>query len=304
MKMVDLIKHYRKRLENNPNDYACLLFALQIPSICSRIEFPQTQGNTTGKCEDGKLYKQNGSPWDANMYKIWLTKHKDSFADIYRLSMELNTFCKVMYDLRCQITHEGVLMSDNSHFYFTNGDNAMCLGNVVFLPIKRLCDDMFNAATMVLFNNQKNFNITPFEDIFLSDGIYSKIRNDLSKTYELFWNKYSDDDKMLECIYNNIILIKPNMKIEIDKFFENCPDDNFEIWDFGTKFGYIIDIEQRYIKQKHDENKLKFSRISNVDSDVLCLSKAEYERMLQVHEELENFSESHPFDITQYYEED
>ena len=25
MKMVDLIKHYRKRLENNPNDYACFL---------------------------------------------------------------------------------------------------------------------------------------------------------------------------------------------------------------------------------------------------------------------------------------
>lgn len=24
----------------------------------------------------------------------------------------------------------------------------------------------------------------------------------------------------------------------------------------------------------------------------------------QIHEELENFSESHPFDITQYYEED
>lgn len=301
MEMLNLIEQYKKRLEINSSDHTCLLFALQIPSICSRIEFLQTPENT-GKNEDGKLYKSNGNPWDANMYKEWLVKHSDSFADIYRSSMELNTFCNVMYELRCQITHEGILMADGSHFYFTNGDNAMCLGDIVFLPIKRLCNDMFNAATMLLFNNQEKINITPFEDIFLSDDMYSRIRNDLSKTYKLFWDKYSDDDKMLECIYNNIILNKPDITIEIDKFFENYPDDNYEIWDFGIKFGYIIDIEQRFIKQKYDENKSRASRILNVDSDVLCLSKAEYERMLQVHEKFENFTEAHPFDITQYYE--
>ena len=147
MKMIDLIEQYKKRLENNPNDYTYLLFALQIPSICSRIEFPQTPENT-GRCEDGKLYKVNGNPWDANMYKAWLMKHSNSFVDIYYSSMELNVFCKTVYDLRCQTTHEGVLMTNESHFYFTNSDNAMCIGDVVFLPMKRLCEDMFDTATI------------------------------------------------------------------------------------------------------------------------------------------------------------
>lgn len=87
--MIDLIEQYKKRLENNPNDYTYLLFALQIPSICSRIEFPQTPENT-GRCEDGKLYKVNGNPWDANMYKAWLMKHSNSFVDIYYSSITTN----------------------------------------------------------------------------------------------------------------------------------------------------------------------------------------------------------------------
>lgn len=301
MEMLDLIERYKKRLENNPNDFDCLLFALQIPSICSRIEFSQTPENT-GRFEDGKLYKSNGNPWDANMYKAWLIKHNNSFVDIYHSSMELNVFCKAVYDLRCQITHEGVLMTNESHFYFTNSENAMCIGDIVFLPMKRLCEDMFDEATMALFNKHERFSITPFENIFLPDDTYSKICNNLEKTYKSFWNNYSDDDKMLNCIYDHIIFDRLDMKSKIDEFFKNQPNDNFEIWDFGLKFGHIMDIKQRFIKQKYDQNKSRLSQILKTDSDVLCLSKTEYERMLQVHKELEDFSEMHPFDIIQYSE--
>lgn len=297
--MDDLIKSYREKLENNPNDYTCLLFALQIPSICSRIEFPKTSENT-GRCKDGKLYKEKDKPWDENMYKAWLTKHNDSFYDIYNTSMELNTFCDIVYKLRCKMTHEGVLMTVDSRFYFTDDDTVMSLGNIVFLPIKQLCEDMFDAASNVLYNRQEKFNITPFEDIFLSDDIYSKIQKDVRETYKSFWNKYSDGDKLLNYIYDHIIFDRPDMKLKIDEFFKNQPNDNFEIWDLGLKFGCIIDLEQRFIKQKYDENKLDFSRILKVDSDVLCLSKSEYERMLQVHQELDDFTNTHPFNIAQY----
>lgn len=301
MEMLDLIEQYKKRLENNPNDYTCLLFALQIPSICSRIEFPQTSENT-GRCEDGKLYKSNGNPWDANMYKTWLIKHNNSFVDIYYSSMELNAFCKAVYDLRCQVTHEGVLMTNESHFYFTNSDNAMCLGDVVFLPMKRLCEDMFDAATIVLFNKHKKLNITPFKDMFLPDDIYSKICNDTGKIYKSFWNDYSEDDNMLNCIYDHIIFDKPDMKLKIDEFFKNQPSGTFEIWDFGLKFGHIMDMKQRFIKQKYDECKSTLSRNLKTDSDVLCLSKTDYERMMQVHKEFEEFAKSNSFNIMQYLE--
>lgn len=301
MKMIDLIKQYKKRLENNSNDFDCLLFALQIPSICSRIEFPQTSENT-GRCEDGKLYKSNGNLWDANMYKAWLTKHNDSFVDIYKSSMELNVFCKAVYDLRCQVTHEGVLMTNESQFYFTNNDNAMCLGDIVFLPMKRLCEDMFDAAIMVLFNKHEKLNITPFKDMFLPDDTYFKIRNDTEKIYKSFWNDYSEDDNMLNCIYDRIIFDRPYMKLKIDDFFKNQPNDIFEIWDFGSKFGHILDIKQRFIKSKYNENKSIISRTLKRDSNVLCLLKSEYERMLQVHQEFEDFSKAHPLDFKQYIE--
>lgn len=299
MELIDLIKKYRKQLEAIPSDYNCLLFALQIPSICSRIEFPQTPENT-GKCKDGKFYRENGNPWDMNMYKAWLEKHHASFADIYHTSMELNTFCEAVYRLRCKMTHEGILMADNSYFYFTNGESAMCLGNIIFLPMKRLCEDMFDVAITVLSNEQKKFSITLFEDIFLPDNMYSKIQNDLDKTYKSFWSKYSDDDNLLNCIYDHIIFDRPNMKLLIDEFFLNQPDGIFEIWDFGLTFGYVIDMTQRFIKKKYDESKSMISQIANGDSDVLCLTKVEYERMLQVHKELEDFSKEHPFNIAQY----
>lgn len=52
MDMMKLVQEYSDKLKNNPNDISCLLFALQIPSICSRIEFPKTDENT-GRAEEG-----------------------------------------------------------------------------------------------------------------------------------------------------------------------------------------------------------------------------------------------------------
>ena len=37
MYLMDLIKSYREKLIDNPNDYSCLLFALQIPSIVAQL---------------------------------------------------------------------------------------------------------------------------------------------------------------------------------------------------------------------------------------------------------------------------
>ena len=94
MKLSDSIKEYRERLKINPNDTSCLLFALQIPSICSRIEFPQTAENT------GTLYRANGTAMDKNMYKRWLQKHRSDFVDIYSQSMLFDDFCENLYALR------------------------------------------------------------------------------------------------------------------------------------------------------------------------------------------------------------
>ena len=54
MQAIKLIHKYQKFLQSQKSEdrYSALLFALQIPSICSRIEFPNDGTNTL--YSDGK----------------------------------------------------------------------------------------------------------------------------------------------------------------------------------------------------------------------------------------------------------
>lgn len=86
MELIRLVQEYRNKLKSNPDDSSILLFALQIPSILSRMEFPKTPENT-GDCREGKLYRSSGKTWDANMYKAWLRKHYDAFEDKFHCAL-------------------------------------------------------------------------------------------------------------------------------------------------------------------------------------------------------------------------
>lgn len=301
MDMMKLVQEYSDKLKNNPNDISCLLFALQIPSICSRIEFPKTDENT-GKADEGKLYRSNGRPYDANMYKVWLCKYDSYFADIYSNSMTMEAFYRNLYALRNQVTHEGVLMTSKSKFYFTECNNAMCVGEFVFIPMKKLCENMFRAAHYMLFNRHEHINITLFRDVAIPSEVYHKISNDVISLYDSFWDNRSEEDNDLIVIYEHIILDNQNMKDDIDKFFSENPDAVFEIWDFGSKYGHILGAE-KFIHQKYDELKSSICLDLKRPTDVLRLNKEQYERMLQVAEEFEEFSNTHPFDITKYVKE-
>lgn len=298
MYLMDLIKSYREKLIDNPNDYSCLLFALQIPSICSRIEIPKTKENT-GESKDGKFYGSKGRIWDGNIYKAWLRNHKNNFVNICGGSMGMEEFCKNLYELRCKMTHEGVVMTGTNHFFFIEGNMAMCVNDIVFFPIKRLCDDMFDAALSTL-STHKDINITQFDDMFLSSEIYNSIIKDVETTYDTFWEKYSDSDKMLNCIYDHIIVDRENMKTKIDKFFMEKPNDTFEIWDFSMRFGGIVDNKEEFIHREFDKSKSKVCLTMNKPTDVLRLSKTEYERMLHVAQELRKYIEDNKFDINRY----
>ena len=176
----------------------------------------------------------------------------------------------------------------------------MSVGDIVFIPIKRLCEDMFDAAYNMLFNRHEFISITLFNDMLIPSEVFSQISNDVSKTYHSFWDNRPEDDNMLNCIYDHIIFDRPDMKNKIDEFFKNHPDDIFEIWDFGYKYGHIIDMDRRFIHQDYDESKSMICRDLKRETDVLRLTKEQYERMLQVVDELNDYSANHPFDITQY----
>lgn len=302
MDMIELVQKYSNKLKNNPNDISYLLFALQIPSICSRIEFPKTDENT-GRAEEGKLYRSSGKPWDANLYKAWLRKHYDAFEDIYYGAMTLNSFCDNLYALRNQVTHEGVLMTDKSKFYFTESKHAMSIGNIVFIPMKRLCENMLNVAYYILSNRHDSTKITLFSDMLMPTDIYNRIVDDNELLYNLFWDNRPEEDNELIIIYDHIISDNPCMKNTIEEFFAENPNSDFEIWDFGSKYGHIFCAE-KFIHQKYDEQKSSICLDLKRPTDVLRLNKEQYEQMLQVAEEFEEFSNTHPFDITKYVEEE
>lgn len=301
MDMMELVQEYSDRLKNNPNDISCLLFALQIPSIFSRIEFPKTDENT-GKAEEGKLYRSSGKTWDANMYKAWLRKHYDAFEDIYYGAMTLNSFCDNLYTLRNQVTHEGVLMTDKNKFYFTESNCALSIGSIVFIPMKRLCEDMLNVAYYILYNRHESTKITLFSNMLMPTDIYNRIVDDNKLLYNLFWDNRSEEDNELIIIYDHIIFDNPCIKNTIEEFFAKNPNNVFEIWDFGNKFGNILGAE-KFIHQEYDERKSSVCLDLKTTTDVLRLNKEQYERMLQIAKELEEFSNAHPFDMAKYIKE-
>lgn len=300
MEMLDLVQEYRNKLQSNPHDVSCLLFALQIPSICSRIEFPQTPENTGNEYD--KLYLPNGKVRDANMYKKWLKEHQSYFVDIYSYSMTVDEFCDNLYKLRNQVTHEGVLMSDKNKFYFIESDNAMIVDDTVFIPIKRLCKDMLDDAYDMLLNRHESIDITLFNDMSIPSEIYNQISNDVSEIYHSFWDDRFEDDQTLYRIYKSVTSNNPNMCECIDKFFAESPDAVFEIWDFSDKYG-LIDMDERFVHEDYNESKSLICQKLKTNTDVLRLTKQQYERMLNVVNEHSDYTKQHPFDITKYINE-
>lgn len=298
MKLIDLIAEYERKLEQPSNYYSCLLFALQLPSICSRIEFPQTIENT-GKLEDGKLYRRNGKTWDSNLYKFWVKTHKKTFEDIYSTSISIDEFSDSLYELRCYMTHEGILNNINSQFYFTDvADEIMSIGNIIFIPITTFCEEMFELSKIILLNNNMNFDITLFEKCFMSKDNYLRIKSKIKELYATFWKDYSEEDLLLYQIYT--IIFKNNNNNNLDNikvFFDKNPNEIFKLQDINLNYGIIIDTKQTFIKKDNGKDE------TNRNSDVLYLSKENYEQMLFINQELEDYSKNNPFDITNYLKE-
>lgn len=68
----DIIERYQKRLtkavedDNNDEQFSCLMFALQLPSICARLDFPR---------DKYEQFYSGGKPHDRELYIKWLEKN-------------------------------------------------------------------------------------------------------------------------------------------------------------------------------------------------------------------------------------
>ena len=93
---TELIDKYRDKLSSpdctDDDKHSALLFALQIPSICSRIEYPADKYT--------EFYQENGRPIDNKLYKYWIRNHKGKFETLWRLIMSVDELAERIYGLR------------------------------------------------------------------------------------------------------------------------------------------------------------------------------------------------------------
>ncbi len=186
MNSVDLIHEYMNKSKSNDinEQYAALLFALQIPSICARIEIPDIPENC-GKSEDGKFYNKDKEPYDGKLYRTWIERHACAFIDYYYPCVSVQELSKCIYNLRCQLTHTGHVLNGKTKIVFVHEtQSAMYVSGTFFMNITDFCERIFSIAESVFNSNNQTF--TPVADLCLDDNQYSRLRSDLEQKYKVF----------------------------------------------------------------------------------------------------------------------
>lgn len=313
MNLIESIDKYRCDLEKNP--YSCLFFALQLPNICSRIEYPK---DSFFLDEVNTYYNKNtGWPIDGALYKKWIKDHYSYFDEITKfLNISCDQFGDALYDLRCDVAHEGVIVSVDKLFD-TNGDDVyFCfiddyesndmvyytLGGVRFVPIRAFCQCMFNAASTVAAHS-----ISPFSTIYVSYSDYNTLVTEYRNMSYDFLKDYSDDDVLLINIYNLIKLRKPKLLSDIDLFFKQNPNgvysyrSNYKshfkkghVLDFGWDVGRLIPYSPTNIlvfEKAYDVPYIEGAINMNPTVTNLILTPAQYDRMKLIQSAYSNFKE-------------
>lgn len=208
--MNELIDYMQNNLINGTEfeKYAALLFALQLPSICSRVEFPQTPDNTgSNQYNKDVLYNTKGKPFDKNLYFAWLNRHRVYFSSWYITIMPFDILCEAIYSLRCQITHTGSIRDLSTNVILVeSGDMVLASGEILFISISQFCLKMFDAArdTFSLFSP---YALRAYQ---ISSNMYTlsaKEAEDIGRLldteYKDFWTSRESDLKLYQdyCFY-------------------------------------------------------------------------------------------------------
>lgn len=145
----EIIERYQKRLTkvvedgNNDEQFSCLLFALQLPSMCARLEFPRD------RYEQFYSGGKRGEPKDRKLYIAWLKKYYKALVTLSLDFLTFEAFCLAVYELRCSLTHEGILAS-NENLQGIRFLSVKCfgvgLGDEQYISLSYLCNALFACA--------------------------------------------------------------------------------------------------------------------------------------------------------------
>ena len=308
MDMIELIDTYRNKLDEDP--YSCLLFALQLPSICSRVECERYPDVYEGCWSDKKKHKLN----DGAAYRRWLVRHIFYLRYLFMPFMNSQTFVGKVYKLRCLLTHEGVLLErsvEDNDFCFVEGDITFALPNMLFLSPSSFCNAMFNSACSFLLRDGVCPDVSSYFNLLLPLKDYVEIMNDVreccDKWAECEFECTNDrDDSLLYILHDWLsVYYSVSKKINSDlekiddrskketnelekmkEFFKENPDKEYIVFDFSRHCAVIPDVNRLYIKEEPSRN-----GSSKFKSFNLHLTKMDYDRMMYLHSSFIKFYE-------------
>ena len=289
---TELIDKYRDKLSSSDctddDKHSALLFALQIPSVCSRIEYP------ADKYTD--FYKADGRPIDNKLYKYWIRNHKGKFETLWFSSMGVDVLAERIYDLRNQLTHEGYIVGKTTKIYFIDdSDKSIFVDEVLIISIKSFCEIFFDIAYDVF--KQNKIEISPMSSVTLESKTVDDILNDVGKTYREFWKTHTILDNELSMLYDMVFKYDVDLRADADNFFAKNPDNVYVIKDFDMKYSQVnVDNELFFEREMHvlfGEN----NKLCRIDCHI---TKSQYERMKRVRDDIADFESQHRFDIHKY----
>ena len=289
---TELIDKYRDKLSSpdctDDDKHSALLFALQIPSICSRIEYPADKYT--------EFYQENGRPIDNKLYKYWIRNHKGKFETLWRLIMSVDELAERIYGLRNQLTHEGYIVGKTTKFYFTDdSDKSIFVDEILIISIKSFCEIFFDIAYDVF--KQNRIEISPMSCLTLESKDVGNILNDICKTYREFWKTHTTLDNELFMLYDMVFKYDSDLCDNADDFFAKNPDSVYVIKNFDMKYSQVnVDNElfwEREIDVPFGEN----NKLHRIDCHI---TKSQYERMKQIRDDMADFESQHRFDIRKY----
>lgn len=184
MKELEILQYYRKLLNketlSDAEKYSCLLYALTLPDVCAKLEFPE-------------LYKEYECI--GKSYAHWLEIHLiDMTFECPEMSDANNKVYEALYKLRNNMVHDAVALS-KSVFFISEHKNPMVVGKMIFIPVIRFCNAIFSAAEKALVQHKES--CTASIGIEISDEKYDKLRNEVYQSCEKYWKQHKEENKLV-----------------------------------------------------------------------------------------------------------
>lgn len=302
MTCLEALADYRTKLlsETVSDRYAALSFALQLPGICGRLEFPPTKkvnGETEAVEYPVEIYKKDKgsesgySPRDKDMFVYWFRMHRSQFAPLfYTQDLSVDQLAADLYELRNSLTHEGVVKGFCEHVVLVDGAGA-CFedtGRFSFVPVKDFCTLVFDVAERV-FKNYEQQNRCPLQFCSYSGcgvdvNVYKRVSCFIEQQFCAFWEKYGREAHVLNMVYETVFLSAPNRIQDATAHFaknldepyvlDKCPSVTFpdDIVCFSKKYPRLYRRGELY------------------DGIVLRMTKSQFDYMQEIHERLLDYA--------------